>query len=214
MAKVRLNEKAIIDAYNNGESLNQIARTFDTYAPSVMNVLERHGVELRHDNLKKGSFIVEGGEELIEWAKAQGRLVTKAELAKVAGTKRLSNSYFKKYPELSKYIKAYEHREILPYTQKLFDWLNDNNIPYIPNDASALEGISVQATLLQDYEGTLIVVAIKPTNRSKKLFNESIERRANKAKEKGLHIIFLKKEQFENLDQLKELLCEKGETLC
>ena len=53
---------------------------------------------------RSGEPYVQNGEKLIEWAKAQGRLVTKAELAEVIGTKRLSPSYFIKYPELSKYV--------------------------------------------------------------------------------------------------------------
>ena len=91
-------EAKIIDAYNSGQSMNAIAKEFHTYPTSIRRILKRHNVKLRHDTRKKGELYVKDGEKLIEWAKAQGRLVTKDELAEVVGRKILSPSYFLKYP--------------------------------------------------------------------------------------------------------------------
>lgn len=44
-----LNKDVIIEAYNNGQSLTSIAKNLHTYATSVKRVLERYGIELRHD---------------------------------------------------------------------------------------------------------------------------------------------------------------------
>ena len=79
---MKIDNQVIIDAYNNGESMNAIARAFGTYPTTIKRVLEKNKVELRHDAATKGTVFVKDGEKLIEWAKAQGRLVTKAELAK------------------------------------------------------------------------------------------------------------------------------------
>ena len=95
---MKIDNQVIIDAYNNGESMNAIARAFGTYPTTVKRVLEKNNVELRHDAATKGTVFVKDGEKLIEWAKAQGRPVTKAELAAVIGRKRLSPSYFLKIP--------------------------------------------------------------------------------------------------------------------
>ena len=103
-------------------------------------------------------------------------------------------------------MKSYEQKELLKYTEQLFKWLKDNNILYKPNDKTALEGISVQALLLGEYEGMIIVLDIKPYSMSQKRYNEIIRRRLVKANEKGLIVLFLKEEHFEDLDSIKELL--------
>lgn len=201
----KIEPKEIIRAYQDGQSLHSIARAFGTYPTTVKRILIRNDIELRSTSTR-GELLVNDGEKLIEWAKAQGRLVSKAELAKVAGTKRLSPSYFIKYPELGQYVKSYEQKELLKYTEQLFKWLKDNNILYKPNDKTALEGISVQALLLGEYEGMIIVLDIKPYSMSQKRYNEIIRRRLVKANEKGLIVLFLKEEHFEDLDSIKELL--------
>ena len=203
-----MNEKEIVKAYENGQSLNSIARIFGTYPTTIKRILTRNNVPLRHDFSSKGDLAIQNGEKLIEWAKAQGRLVSKAELAEVVGTKRLSPSYFIKYPELGKYVKSYEQKELLKYTEKLFNWLKENNILYKPNDKTALEGTSVQALLLGEYKNIILVVDIKPPSMSKKQHNEMIDRRIAKAKEKNLKLLLLKKEYFEDLDVIKVLLKE------
>lgn len=201
----KIEPKEIIRAYQDGQSLHSIARAFGTYPTTVKRILIRNNIELRSTSTR-GELLVNDGEKLIEWAKAQGRLVSKAELAKVAGTKRLSPSYFIKYPELGQYVKSYEQKELLKYTEQLFKWLKDNNILYKPNDKTALEGISVQALLLGKYEGMIIVLDIKPYSMSQKRYNEIIRRRLVKANEKGLIVLFLKEEHFEDLDSIRELL--------
>lgn len=202
----KIDPKGIIHAYEDGQSLHSIARAFGTYPTTVKRILIRNDVKIRHDIPARGDLLVKDGEKLIEWAKAQGRLVSKAELAKVAGTKRLSPSYFIKYPELGKYVKSYEQKELLKYTEKLFNWLNDSGIPYKPNDKTALEGVSVQALLLGEYSNMAIVLDIKPASMSKKRYNEIINRRIVKANEKGLIILYLKEEHFEDLGCIKGLL--------
>lgn len=201
----KIEPKEIIRAYQDGQSLHSIARAFGTYPTTVKRILIRNNIELRSTSTR-GELLVNDGEKLIEWAKAQGRLVSKAELAKIAGTKRLSPSYFIKYPELGQYVKSYEQKELLKYTEQLFKWLKDNNILYKPNDKTALEGISVQALLLGEYEGMVIVLDIKPYSMSQKRYNEIIRRRLVKANEKGLIVLFLKEEHFEDLDSIRELL--------
>lgn len=199
-------QEKIIEAYKNGQSLNRIAKVFNTYPTTITRILEMNNIDLRHDVAKKGEVYVKDGEKLIEWAKAQGRLVTKAELAKVVGRKRLSPSYFIKYPELGQYVKSYEQQELLEYTEQLFNWLKDNDIPFKPNDKTALEGVSVQALLFGEYNGILIVVDIKPKSMSKKRYGEIIQRRLDKAKEKNSTILYLKEEHFKNLDCIKDIL--------
>lgn len=202
----KIDPKGIIQAYEDGQSLHSIARTFNTYPTTVRRILIRNDVKIRHDIPARGDLLVKDGEKLIEWAKAQGRLVSKAELAKIAGTKRLSPSYFIKYPELGQYVKSYEQKELLTYTERLFQWLKDNGILYKPNDKTALEGISVQALLLGEYEGIAIVLDIKPDSMSQKRYNEIINRRVKKSEEKDIFILYLKKEHFEDLDCIKGLL--------
>ena len=119
----------MIDEYNKGLSMNEIARNHNTYPTSVRRILKQNGVELRHDAVRKGSLIVQDGEKLIEWAKSQGRLVSRKELAKVLGKKRLSPSYFIKYPELGQYVITHEQKDVLEYSEKLYKWLKENNIP-------------------------------------------------------------------------------------
>ena len=114
-------EEKIVNAYKNGQSMNSIAKEFSTYATTIRRILERHNVKLRHDFVKKGELYVKDGDKLIEWAKAQGRLVTKTELAKVIGKKRLSPSYFLKYPELGQYVEIDMQNELSEYYKKLYE---------------------------------------------------------------------------------------------
>ena len=203
--KIELQE--MIEAYKNGKSLSAIAHSFGTYPTTVKRILERNNVELRHDAPVKGSHVVlNDGEKLIEWAKAQGRLVTRRELAEVAGKTRLSSSYFQKYPELGRYIVPYGQQDIKKYIEQLFAWLQKNNISYAPSDRSALGGIPVQAKLLGEYEGIVIVVDIKAHTLSNIQYKEMINKRLKKAKEKGVALLFLRKEHFKDLDCVKDLL--------
>lgn len=202
---MKIDNQAIIDAYKNGQSLNAIARAFGTYATTVKRVLEKNGVELRHDAVTKGAIIVQNGEKLIEWAKSQGRPVTKSELAKVLGKKRLTPSYFIKYPELGKYVVRREQKDIEKYTEKLYQWLNDNHIQYKPNDRTKLK-VSVDALLLGEYSGLAIQIQEKPTCISTKEFEERIKLKMRRAKEADIVIVFLNKEHFEDLDGIKGLL--------
>lgn len=202
---MKIDNQAIIDAYKNGQSLNAIARAFGTYATTVKRVLEKNGVELRHDAITKGAIIVQDGEKLIEWSKSQGRPVTKSELAKVLGKKRLTPSYFIKYPELGKYVVRREQKDIEKYTEKLYQWLNDNHIQYKPNDRTKLK-VSVDALLLGEYSGLAIQIQEKPTCISTKKFEERIKLKMRRAKEADIVIVFLNKEHFEDLDSIKGLL--------
>lgn len=202
---MKIDNQAIIDAYKNGQSLNAIARAFGTYATTVKRVLEKNGVELRHDAITKGAIIVQDGEKLIEWSKSQGRPVTKSELAKVLGKKRLTPSYFIKYPELGKYVVRREQKDIEKYTEKLYQWLNDNHIQYKPNDRTKLK-VSVDALLLGEYSGLAIQIQEKPTCISTKEFEERIKLKMRRAKEADIVIVFLNKEHFEDLDSIKGLL--------
>ena len=183
---MKLKENEIIQAYKDGESLNSIAKRFHTYATSIKRILNRNNVELRHDVKREGTLYVKDGEKLIEWAKAQGRLVTREELARIVGTKRLSPSYFVKYPELGEYVKLDNQIELQEYYNKL--------------------GKSVDALLLEDYSNIAICIAEKSRCISKNRYNERKELKIKRAKEAGVTIIFLNKEHFENLDELKKLL--------
>ena len=127
-------DEKIIEAYKSGRSMNSIAREYDTYATTIKRVLVSHEVEIRKDDKRKGALCVKDGEKLIEWAKAQGRQVTKAELADVLGRKRLSPSYFIKYPELGRYIVTDEQNEFEEYYTQLYEWLQKNGILYKTND--------------------------------------------------------------------------------
>ena len=202
---MKIDNQAIIDAYKNGQSLNAIARAFGTYATTVKRVLEKNNIELRHDAVTKGVIIVQDGEKLIEWAKSQGRPVTKSELAKVLGKKRLTPSYFIKYPELGRYVVRREQKDIEKYTEKLYQWLNDNHIQYKPNDRTKLK-VSVDALLLGEYSGLAIQIQEKPTCISTKKFEERIKLKMRRAKEADIVIVFLNKEHFEDLDGIKGLL--------
>jgi hypothetical protein len=189
----------------NGQSLNSIARAFDTYPITVSRILVQQGVKLRHDTVSKGDCMVEDGEKLIEWAKTQGRLVSKAELAKVLGKTRLSNSYFLKYPELGSYVKGKEKSELQVYINQLRNWLLKHNITYRPNDKQTL-GLVVTTLLLEPYHNIIIQLDIKPKRISQKKHDEMMLQKLNKAKEIGVNIIFLKKKHFKNLDCITELL--------
>lgn len=197
--------ETIVEAYNNGQSINSIANEFGLHATTVRRVLIKEGVKLRHDIQEKGQFYVKDGEKLIEWAKTQGRPVTKAELAKVIGKKRLSPSYFIKYPELGQYIVTRGYNELSELNKKLYDWLKESNIPYKPDDRTKL-GVSVSALLLEDYSNIALQIAEKPRCVSNENHNKKMLTKVNKAKDVGITVIFLNKEHFENLDDVKIII--------
>jgi hypothetical protein len=204
---MKIDCEAIINAYNNGESMNSIAHAFKTHATTIQRILEKNDVILRHDTKKEGKLYVKDGEKLIEWAKQQDRLVTKAELAAIIGRKKLSPSYFIKYPELGQYIKSPEQKELQIYSKKLYDWLKKNHILYKPNDRTKLK-FSVSALLLQDYSNIIIHIAEKPTYVSKITHDKHIKLILNRANDLGINVIFLNKDDFECLDKLKVSLDE------
>lgn len=203
---MKIETSAIIEAYENGQSINSIAKAFDTYPTSIRRILERNKIELRHDSRKKGELYVQDGEKLLEWAKAQGRLVTKAELADVIGKSRLSPSYFIKYPELGQYVETRTQKSLEIYINQLYNWLKENNIPYKPNDRTVLEGLSLDALLLGEYSNLALQISEKATYISKKKHEENIKQKLERAEKAGIRIIFLSKEHFENLDEVKLLL--------
>lgn len=202
---MKIDYEAVIKAYDDGQSLNSIAKAFGTYPTSIKRILERQGVSLRHDVKKEGELYVKDGEKLIEWAKKQDRLVTKTELAKQLGKTKLSPSYFIKYPELGKYVVRREQKELREYSQKLYEWLESNNISYKPNDRTKL-GVSVSALLLEDYSGLAIQIQEKPSCVSNRKYEEDTKLKMRRAKEAGIVIVFLNKEHFEDLDSIKGLL--------
>ena len=202
---MKVDTKAIIDAYNKGESMNAIAKAFGTYPITVKRLLEKNEIELRHDVRQKGTLVVEDGEKLIEWAKAQGRLVTKKELAEAFGKSRISPSYFIKYPELGQYIKPRGQNDLKDYTDILYDWLRKNNIQFKPNDRTKLK-LSVDALLLGEYEGLAIQISIRPLYVSNTKHYERMKKILARAIEKKMYVLFLDKSHFENLDDLKTVL--------
>lgn len=204
---MKIETSAIIEAYKNGQSINSIAKAFGTYPTSVRRILERNKIELRHDSRKKGELYVEDGEKLLEWAKAQDRLVSKAELATVIGRSKLSPSYFIKYPELGQYVETRTQKSLKSYIDKLYDWLKENNIPYKPNDRTAL-GVSVDALLLGEYSNLAIQIIEKATSVSKKKHEKSMNQKIEKAEETGIKLICLNKDHFKDLDKIKTLLDE------
>ena len=203
---MKIETSAIIEAYEKGQSINSIARAFGTYPTSVRRILERNNVKLRHDSRKKGELYVQDGEKLLEWAKTQGRLVTKTELAAIIGKSKLSPSYFIKYPELGQYVETRTQKSLEIYINQLYNWLKENNIPYKPNDRTVLEGLSLDALLLGEYSNLAFQISEKATYISKKKHEENIKQKLERAEKVGIRIIFLNKEHFENLDEVKLLL--------
>lgn len=195
----------IIKLYKEGKSLRFIANKFDTYPMTISRVLDKNYIELRHDSLNKGDLKVEEGEKLIEWAKAQKRLVTKDDLAKIIGTKRLSPSYFKKYPELGKYIAPRTQKELKYYSETLYAWLKKNDILFKPNDRKTL-GMSIDALLLGEYKDIAIQLNIKPKYISKQHHMLRMQKLYEKAKHTELTIIFITKKQIDDLTKLKSQL--------
>lgn len=205
MNNLKIHTEKLIQAYKDGESMNAIANVFGTHATTIKRILEKNNIELRHDRKKAGECYVQDGEKLIEWAKAQGRLVTKTELAEIVGRHRLSPSYFKKYPELNQYVKTYEQNELQDYYQQLYNWLQKNEIPYKPNDKQAL-GVIVTALLSGQYTNMAIQIDIKPKCVSKKRYSDMMLQKLRKANEAGIVILFLKEEHFKDLNCIKGLL--------
>lgn len=203
---MKIETSAIIEAYEKGQSINSIARAFGTYPTSIRRILERNNVKLRHDSRKKGELYVQDGEKLLEWAKTQGRLVTKTELAAIIGKSKLSPSYFIKYPELGQYVETRTQKSLEIYINQLYNWLKENNIPYKPNDRTVLEGLSLDALLLGEYSNLALQISERATYVSKKKHEENIKQKLERAEKAGIRIIFLSKEHFENLDEVKLLL--------
>ena len=187
---MKIDTETVIKLYTNGKSLNAIAQELNSYPTSIKRVLERNNVELRHDVCVKGVSTVKDGDKLINWAKTQGRLVTKQELASVIGVRRLSPSYFVKYPELGKYIAPREQSELLKYTNELYKWLQDNGIKYKPNDKTAIQS-SVTALLLEDYANIILQIAIKPKSMSRNRHTYNMYTKSKRAIENKVEIIFL-----------------------
>lgn len=196
---MKLNIESMIKEYNEGQSINAIARRYKTYPTTVRRILIKNEVTLRHDSTKKGDVIVENGEKLVAWAKAQGRLVTKSELAEVIGTKRLQPSYFIRHPELGQYVKNYTQADLVDYAKQLYDWLQAHNIPYKPGDRTRLK-VSVDALLLGDYTDIALQNEIKPVGVSTKRHHDKMKAKLVRADELGIHILFLNEEMFNDLD--------------
>lgn len=201
------NENEIIKEYQTGKSMTSIAKEFNTYPITIRRILKSHNVELRHDKKRRGILYVQNGEKLIDWAKAQGRLVTKSELAKIVGTKKLSPAYFIKYPELGQYLQPEIKTEFQEDYKKLYDWLKYNNIPYKPSDRTTLR-VSLDALLLEDYSNLAICIAEKPKDVSKKVYEKNLKLKEERALKAGITIIFLKKEDFKDLDKALNKLLE------
>lgn len=196
-----MEEKDVITLYKNGESMNSIAKKYGVYATTIKRILEKHDVALRHDEKKEGRLYVKDGEKLIEWAKAQKRLVTKSELAAIIGRKKLSPSYFIKYPELGKYVETHGQKELDEYRNTLYKWLQKNNIAYKPSDKKTI-GVTVDALLLKEYNGIALQLYIKPRCVCKRLFKERMDDKLTRAEQKGIKIRFVSESDFENLDEL------------
>lgn len=203
---MKLDEIKIIDAYSKGQSMNSIAQDFHTYTTTIKRILEKHDISLRHDSTKKGCLYVKDGEKLISWAKAQGRPVTKSELAKVLGKSRLSPSYFHKYPELGQYVASDERKEFHEYYEMLYKWLEDHHIHYKRNDKTVL-GVSVDVLLLGEYANIALEIIERPKNVSNKMHQERLAKKAYKAHEVGLALVGLTKNNFEkDLEGLEGIL--------
>ena len=201
---MNLDEMKVIEAYNKGQTINAVAREFHTYPTTIKRILEKNDVATRHDGPRKGVLFVKDGEKLIAWAKAQGRLVTKAELAKLLGKARLSPSYFTKYPELGKYVASDERKEFHEYYEKLYKWLEIRNIAYKRNDRTKLN-VAVDVLLLGEYSNIAIEIVERPKSVSNKVYNERLLRKTYKADTVGVKLVKLTKKHFEeDLEGLEE----------
>lgn len=201
-----MDESKIIAEYEKGKSMTAIAKEYGTHATTVMRLLQKHRIKLRHDATRKGVLSVDKGDQLIEWAKAQGRPVTQQELAELIGRTRLSPSYFIKYPELGKYMKSRKRKELADHEQVLYNWLEKNHIPYKAKDRKTLNGTTVDALLLGDYSGTVLHLFIKPKYVSEKNFEERISAVIQKTTAKRIRLILLNEDQIKHLDGLKDVL--------
>ena len=202
---IKINSEEIIKLYKEGISLNEIAQRCGTHATSIRRLLLKNNIELRSNTSTKGNLYVKDGEKLIEWAKAQGRLVTKAELAAVIGKTKLSPSYFLKYPELGKYVYTRTQTETKKYNQLLYDWLKENDILYKPNDRTKLK-MSLDVLLLGKYKNIAIQINIKPEVVSVKNHIKRMEQIKERAKKEGITVIFIDENYFKDLTILKKQL--------
>lgn len=198
----------IINSYNSGESMNSIANRLSIHTINIQRLLVKNGIPLRHDARKKGSFIDLDGRRLLEWAKAQGRLVSKRELADYIGKTRLNPKYFEEYPELGQYVKGHERSEFREYYIQLYTWLQDHNISYKTNDKTLLNA-KVDVMLLGEYENVIIVITERAKSMCTRLYNERLDRLidrieiANIGRDNKIRMISLKKSDFE--EGLKKL---------
>ena len=203
---MKIDEAKVVEAYNKGLTMNAIARDFHTYPTTVKRILDKHDIPVRLDGPKKGVLSVKDGDKLIEWAKAQGRPVTKTELAAVLGKARLCPSYFTKYPELGKYVMSDERKEFHEYYEKLYKWLEIRNIPYKRNDRTKLN-VAIDVLLLGEYSNIAIEIVERPKSVSNKLHNERLLKKTYKADIAGVKLVKLTKKHFEeNLEGLETLL--------
>lgn len=211
---MRYDSAEIIKAYEEGLSINAVARKFDTYPTTVKRILDRFGVEIKSEGVTKGMLYVKDGEKLIEWAKAQGRLVTKAELAAVIGKTKLSPSYFIKYPELGRYVASDERKEFDEYYKKLYSWLDEHGIAYKRNDKTKLK-VTVDVLLLGKYSNIAMEITERPRTVSTKVHRARMNKKMYNASEAGVRLIGLTKEHFEkDLDGLKDVLDKLIEERC
>ena len=90
------------------------------------------------------------------------------------------------------------------YTQKLYNWLKENDIPYKPNDRTRLK-LSIDALLLKEYTNIAIHIAEKPKYISKKAYTEGLRERTERAGKAKVNLIFLTKEDLDNPERLAKL---------
>lgn len=205
-----LDIEKIIEAYENGQSLNSIAKEYNTYATSISRLLKKHDVKLRHDSIVKGEAYVKDGEKLIGWAQAQDRPVTKSELAKVIGQNRLSPSYFEKYPTLGRYIKGNMQKEFEPYFDRLCEWLTKHDIGFKLNDRTKI-GMSLSVLLFGEYSNIAFELNMKPKSMSTRAYDIRKFKKKDRAREAEIFIIWLneslfKEDDFMFNDKLRRLL--------
>lgn len=137
--------------------------------------------------------------------KHSGRLVTKTELAAVIGKKKLSPSYFIKYPELGRYVKSFESKTLSEYQVRLSKWLQENNIPYKPNDRTLIKA-PVDMALLGEYSNIALILSERPAGKSSARHMASLRSKYEKAEKAGVILIMVDRTKFEDLDKLKSTL--------
>ena len=71
---------------------------------------------------------------------------------------------------------------------------------------------AVTATLLGEYEGIVLDLDLKTKTMSKKFYSELQTKKIERAKEAGVSLIFVSKEDLSDLDNLQSLLDKAKET--